>query len=599
MTTDTIADAVLLVPPAQEHDAEMAVLGAMLLDVAAMRFGVMHGTASHFADPAHRALFEIVCETMSALEPDEAVDIVTIEAAAKAAGEYDGIGGREALMALVDSCPTVLNHRAYWRLLDNALASREVREAAIETLRAGGEGTAATADLPLTDLGNAARFVRAAGGKARFVGGWGRWIAWRSGRWKRDDDFTVLKVAAKAARRIYDEAKTADDLRQQDALGKWAMRAQSRERLTAMVDLARPDLAVDVDDLDADAFAFNVRNGTLDLRTGKLRPHRPADLITHRANVAFDPAATCPLFLAFLDRIMDGDAALVAYLQRLFGMTLTADVSEQALWIFHGDGANGKSTLQDTIVGLMGDYAGEAPPDLLLTRSHSEHPTEVADLCGRRLVMASEADEGRRLRVQLVKRLTGNARLKARYMRGDYFEFSRTHKMVLAANSKPVIKEATRAIWRRIRLVPFGVVIPPDEQDRHLGEKLAKERPGILNWCLAGCLAWQRDGLGEPAEVLAATAGYEAEQDILGDFFADACTFGPHLSATRTDLYAAYRQHAEHARDRNPLDRTAFYDRVRRRPAVEDAPPRRIGGKVTRFFAGIGLLVEERVGHDA
>jgi putative DNA primase/helicase len=225
-------------------------------------------------------------------------------------------------------------------------------------------------------------------------------------------------------------------------------------------------------------------------------------------------------------------------------------------------------------------------------RNNPEHPTEIADLCGKRLVVASETDEGRRLRVQLIKRLTGNSALKARFMRGDYFQFARTHKLILATNNRPVIKETTLALWRRIRLVPFSVTIPPEQQDRHLTEKLAKERPGILNWAIRGCMAWQRDGLDPPTEVVAATAAYQAEQDPLAEFL-DTCTvFATDAFVPRADLFACYAGWADRAKDHHPLDRTSFFERIRRRPGVDDGR-RRIDGQVTRLFTGIGLANAE------
>jgi len=450
----------------------------------------------------------------------------------------------------------------------------------------------ATDNVQLTDLGNAQRFAYRVAEQARFCAEWGKWLIRKPDRWKVDDRLDILTLAKRTALSIFDEAKAAADPDRQKALASWAVKSQSRYALAAMVDLARPDLAVNVSALDADPFAFNVLNGTIDLKTGELRPHDPDDLLTCLAPVRFDPAAKCPLWDAFLDRIMDHNTALIGYLQRRAGMCLTADISEQSLWMDHGGGANGKSVHLDTLTGLMGDYAGEAPPDLLLMRNNPEHPTEIADLCGRRLVVASETDEGRRLRVQLVKRLTGNSRLKARYMRGDYFEFPRTHKLILATNNRPIIKETTLAIWRRIKLVPFGVTVPPEEQDRHLTEKLAKERPGILNWAIKGCLAWQRDGMNEPAEVLTATAAYQSEQDPLADFFDTACIFASHVEAPRADLFACYAAWAERAKDHRPLDRTTFFERIRTRPGVDEGR-RRIDGRLTRFFTGIGLVKVE------
>ena len=447
-----------------------------------------------------------------------------------------------------------------------------------------------------TDLGNSQRFARYGTGKAIYCGQWGKWLIWNSRRWQVDEALGILTLAKRTALAIFDEAKATDDTDRQRKISEWAVRSQSRDRLAAMVDLARPDLAVSVEALDAAGFMLNVTNGTLDLRTGTLQPHNPDDLLTRLAPVAFDPAATCPLFLAFLNRIMAGNAALIDYLQRLLGMVLTSDISEQALFMFHGGGANGKSVLLDTFAGMMGDYAAEAPPDLLLVRSNPEHPTEIADLAGRRLVVASETDEGRRLRVQLVKRLTGNARLKGRFMRGDFFEFPRTHKLILATNNRPIVKENTLAIWRRIKLVPFDVTIPPDEQDRQLTKKLVAEWPGILAWAVQGCLAWQRDGLTSPAEVEAATASYQAEQDPLAEFFDACCIFEAKAQVPRADLFNAYSAWAGRTNEHHPLDRVSFYERILRRAGIEEFQ-RRIDGKPTRGFLGLGLVQIELYDH--
>jgi putative DNA primase/helicase len=193
-----------------------------------------------------------------------------------------------------------------------------------------------------------------------------------------------------------------------------------------------------------------VQNGTVDLRTGELRPHRREDLLTKLAPVTFEPAAKPVLWLAFLNRIMGGNEGMIRYLQQIAGLSLTGDASVQELFVMYGCGANGKSVFLDTLSALMGDYAAEAPPSLVTSRTNDEHPTELADLCGKRLVVASETEEGAKLRIQLVKRLTGNARIKGRFMRQDYFEFPRTHKLVLVTNNKPVIRETTNAVHPRV-----------------------------------------------------------------------------------------------------------------------------------------------------
>jgi len=382
------------------------------------------------------------------------------------------------------------------------------------------------------------------------------------------------------------------DAKRQEWLAKWAVRSQSRDRLGALVDLARCELPIAVEELDSNPWLLNVQNGTVDLRTGDLLPHRREDFITKLAPVRYDPAAACPRWDEFLDRIMGGNQQLISFLQRLAGMCLTGSVSEQYLFIAHGAGANGKSVLLDTLTGLLGDYAGEAPPDLFVVRRSEEHPTEIADLCGKRLVVGSETEEGRSLRTQLLKRLTGNARIKARFMRQDYFEFERTHKMILVTNNRPKISEPTGAVWRRIRLIPFNVIIPPDEQDKTLVEKLKTEWPGILNWALAGCLAWQREGLQFPAEVMGATDNYQQEQDVLAEFIDECCTLSPHAFITRKNLFSSYQNWATTIHDRFPLERNALYERIRRREGISEGQ-KRINGCPERGYSGIGLRQPE------
>jgi len=442
----------------------------------------------------------------------------------------------------------------------------------------------------LTDMGNAARLVAAHGQDLRYCGAWGKWLVWDGVRWSPDDKLQVMVKAKAVALGIFDEAKAATDEGQRRDLGKWAMASQKRERLAAMVDLSRCELAIGADDLDRDRWLLNVLNGTVDLRTGELRDHRREDLMSKLAPVEYDYRAACARWESFLEEIMDGNSALISYLQRIAGMGLTGDVSEQVLFVFHGEGANGKSVLLDTLTGLLGDYACESPPDLLILRRSQEHPTELADLCGRRLVVACETEEGGRLRIERVKRLTGNARIKARFMRQDFFEFERTHKLVLMTNNKPTIREATHAIWRRIQLVPFAVTIPKDRQDRLLTEKLRAEWPGILAWAVRGCLDWQRKGLATPTEVERATETYRAEQDPLAEFFEEHCILEPNAFVSRADVFTAYNAWAEKQKERQPLDRRGLYDRLRKTPGVTEGQRRTgVESGPSRGFTGIGL----------
>lgn len=425
----------------------------------------------------------------------------------------------------------------------------------------------------LTDMGNAHRFARLHGQDLRWVYEWS-WLVWTGKAWEFDRTGEVMRRAKQTAltffaehekvtereQRIAKEAeaatvqgdtetaerKTAEAKRVLALAGailSWARKSQTRARLEAMIALAQSEQPIPVlaSEFDNAPWLLNVRNGTLDLRTGELRNHDRADLLTVTAPVDYDPGSECPTWLAFLDRIMNGNEELLGFLQRLIGYSLTGDVSEQKLFFAWGTGANGKSTFINTILAMLGtDYAAQAAPDLL-TVSKGRHPTELADLRGKRLVASVEVDEGKRLAEGLVKQLTGGDKVKARYMRQDFFEFDPTHKLMLVANHKPEIRGTDHAIWRRICLIPFDVTIPEAEQDKALFEKLRMELPGILNWAMQGCLEWQRDGLEVPAVVAAATEQYRNESDMLGAFLDECTVQGETLEAKGGELYNAYK----------------------------------------------------------
>lgn len=435
-----------------------------------------------------------------------------------------------------------------------------------------------TPDKPehYTDLGNAYRLVRVHGQDLRHVPGWG-WLSWDGQRWQRDEKAPML-CAKSIALGFYQDAKdlqakaqehleaakraatagdtTAEAIAQErfkELQGKaaaavsWAKASQARGKLEAAVKLAESESAVsaEADQFDADPWLFNCANGILDLRSGILRPHNRSDLFTTLAPVAYDPAATCPTWDAFLARIMRDSSELIGFLQRLIGYSLTGSVREQMIFFLYGSGANGKSVFLRTILAMLGrDYAKQAAPDVLI-ESRDRHPTEVADLAGVRFVASIEVSEGKRLAENLVKQMTGGDPMKARLMRQDFFQFDPQFKICLAANHKPVVKGTDFAIWRRIKLIPFEVTIPEAEQDKTLGDKLLAELPGILAWAVRGCLAWQREGLGIPPAVVDATAAYRAESDELAPFLEECCNQGEKLQAQAGPLFKAYQAWAE------------------------------------------------------
>jgi len=319
-----------------------------------------------------------------------------------------------------------------------------------------------------------------------------------------------------------------------------------------MVVLTRsePGILAPLTDFDADPLRFNVANGTLDLTTGQLRPHSRSDLITKLSPVAFDPAAECELFDAFLWHVLHRDDDLYAYAQRLAGYLLTGKTCEQALHFLYGTGANGKTVFCDVLQELLGDYATVASPDLIMVRRHQGIPNDVARLRGVRAAFMNETSQGARFDEERLKDLTGGDRLTGRFLHQEYFDFAPTHKLLIRGNYKPTIRGTDEAIWRRLHLIPFTVTIPQQERDRSLLEKLRPELPGILRWAVQGCLAWQRDGLKPPPAVVEAVQQYREESDTLGRFIEEHCTVRKLAQVKSGAFFTRYQQFCEAAGER-------------------------------------------------
>jgi len=440
----------------------------------------------------------------------------------------------------------------------------------------------------LTDLGNSERFVRDHGEDVRYCYPWGKWLIWNGARWERDDAGRVHRLAKATVRSIYREASDTEDEDRRKALAKHAARSEGADKIKAMLELVRSEVPAAPDELDGDPWLLNAENGTVDLRTGELREHRREDLITKLVLVEYDADAAAPSWEAFLERVLPGEE-LRRFVQRAAGYSATGDTSEQVMLINHGGGANGKSTFQEALAAALGDYSMRAPTEMLMAKRAGGVPNDVARLKGARFVAASETEEGRRLAESLVKDLTGQDTISARFMRAEWFDFKPTHKLWLSTNHKPEIRGTDPAIWRRIRLIPWAVTIPPGEQDRKLAEKLREELPGVLAWIVCGCLEWRREGLQAPAEVRKATAGYRSEMDVLGDFLVDRCHRGERLQVGKDELYKAYQMWSEDAGERTETKRK--FGMLLKERGVEDG---RNTERTKRIWKGVGLSASAR-----
>jgi putative DNA primase/helicase len=333
---------------------------------------------------------------------------------------------------------------------------------------------------------------------------------------------------------------------------KWAQYVASARGIKNMLELAKPDLAVVPGQFDKDPWLLNCPNGTLDLRTGKLREHCVEDYLTKLCATPYEPDVRCPVWQSFLDTIFAGNVAMIAYLQRLSGYWLTGDVREQILPIFWGTGSNGKSTFIEVGTQVVGeDYWITADRSIVIAKKNeSGHSTEKMDLFGRRLAVVMETEEGQQFAEAFVKQLTGGDTYRGRNLYERTWQFKPTHKVVLVTNHKPRVKATDHAFWRRIKLVHFGVTIPDEKPDKTLPEKLKAEAQGILAWMVRGCLDWQRDGLAEPQSIRDDTKKYRSDEDLLGRFIRDCCIVAPaakvKLKVLRERYEAWCKERGEH-----------------------------------------------------
>jgi putative DNA primase/helicase len=443
---------------------------------------------------------------------------------------------------------------------------------------------AAPLDSLDTELANARRLVAQHGADLHYVHAWKRWLVWDGRRWARDETAEVERRAKQTVRTIYEEAAQAEDSGTRKALSKWAAASETRTAITNMVALAasEPGIPVTPSQLDRDPWLLNVANGTINLKTGDLRPHNREDLITRLAPVEYDPTADAPTWLAFQERVLPSEDLRI-FVQRAVGYSLTGDTGEQVVFLCHGVGANGKTTHLETTSRTLGDYAMRTDFGSFLARDRDTGPrNDLARLAGARFVSAVEVESGRRFSEVTIKELTGGDTVTARFLYGEHFEFVPRFKVWLAANHKPVIRGTDIAIWRRVRLVPFAVTIPNNEQDRQLPDKLRAELPGILAWAVRGCLDWQRHGLAAPPEVVGATEAYREEMDPLAGFIDERCVVADTVKAKAGDLYASY---SEWCNGDRPMSKRAFGQALDERGF--DSAKLTAGA---RYWLGIGLL---------
>ena len=411
----------------------------------------------------------------------------------------------------------------------------------------------------LTEAGAAERFVRLHGSAIRFDHRRNRWLVWRSHRWVPDADAAVTRLALDFARSWQREAIDLPDPDRRAAVVKFAIQLERRNTMHNVLALAKAlkPVADSGEAWDADPYLLGVSNGVVELRTGLLRPGDPADRITMQTAASFDPSARCPRWERFVSEIVGGDAEMVPFLQRAIGYSLTGITTEQVLFVLYGTGANGKGSLTNTLNRVLADYGWNMPFATIEMQNRSGIPNDLAALMNRRFVSASETNDGARLNEARVKALTGCDPITARFLHGEFFTFEPVGKFWLSVNHKPIVRDDSFGFWRRLRLIPLTQRF---DVDPTLADVLQGEASGILNWCLAGCLTWQRDGLRPPDLVLTATREYAEDSDPLAASLDEACEHDPNAAAGARELFEHYKTWAEKhgLGDRERMSATMF-----------------------------------------
>lgn len=400
-------------------------------------------------------------------------------------------------------------------------------------------------ELTNTDTGNAKRFALKYGENLRYCNDRAEWLEWDEKRWVFRESNDLIGMAQQTAFSITDDAAKASSTTERDLVWKWAKTSLSAASLRNMISLAQCESVISTNSswLDKNDWLLNVNNGTLDLKEHKFREHNRSDMITKHTPVNYDPSASCPKWMNFLETIFNGDYELISWLQKVFGYSLTGSTDEQCIFMLIGDGCNGKSTLLKTMHMVMCDYAVQANSDTFMAQKYSQAGSARSDLVkltGKRIVFASEAEEGQRLAESFIKQITGGEEISTRGLyQKTQIEYKPKFKVFYCSNHKPIIKGTDNGIWRRIMLIPFSVRIAEADRNPHLLEEFCQEASGILKWAYEGCIRWQSEGLADiPKVVREASDQYKAENDVIGKFLGDCCYQDGEVQSSK--LYGAF-----------------------------------------------------------
>jgi P4 family phage/plasmid primase-like protien len=437
-------------------------------------------------------------------------------------------------------------------------------------------------DFPLTELGNAERFVAQYGNKIRYCIDNKEWYIYDGKRWEKDEKDQIFLLAEDAIRRLFESADAIDDGEVAEAVRKHARASESLNKLKAMMTLSSTQLGIPIrlSELDSQEYLVNVNNGTLDLRTKTLHPHDRKDLISRLIPLDYDPNLKSELWERTLGLILKPEA--ISFMQRILGYCLTGSTKEQKMFILYGTGANGKTTILRTVTSIMKEYGSQSSINTFLEKKNDGILNDLARLQDKRLTLIPEYDESKKLSEALIKNVTGGDAITCRFLFCEYVEFVPKFKIIMATNHKPVIGGSDYGIKRRIIFVPFEYTIPTEQQNPKLMEELQGEYSAILSWLAEGAYRWYQEELCTPQFILDETAEYLEENDLIDRFLSDVCLLSDSESIQSSLLFEHFKMWRE-INNESDLSQKTFSQKL-----IEKGYKRECKNHC-RFFKGVSI----------
>lgn len=435
---------------------------------------------------------------------------------------------------------------------------------------------------------------------ARFDRERGIWYVYDGKVWQPDENaLAVAELAKILADRLYTFALQITDEDTRNRYIKRVQKLQMRKNRRTMIEDAKSVYPVSHTIFDRNTDLFNCQNGTLNLTTGEFRPHDPADFLTMMSGVTYDPDAACPRWEQFISEVMCNDSDLALYLQKALGYALTGDTSLECLFILYGaTSRNGKGTTMETFLKIMGDYGKTSNPEMLSTKfgnTNASGPSEeIARLAGVRFVNISEPEKKITFNAALVKRMTGNDTLNARFLHENSFDFRPNFKIFINTNYKPSVSDMTLFYSNRLKLIPFKRHFEEHEQDKGLKAFFAEEhsQSAIFNWCYQGYKLFKKHGLDDPAAVTEATKEYQDESDRIGQFVDAWLEEGEAFEERTSAVYRLYGQWCDKYGYRKE-NSTNFNNAIQRFFPIVRKRPNDGSGSQTTMLVGCRFLKHE------